>query len=250
MRFLPVFLAAAAALRLGAAAETPLTVAAATSLRDVLTELKTLYVLDHADVAVTLIISGSGMIQREIEKGVPVDVFVSASPREIFALEKKDLLLRDSIRNVVRNTLVLIVAKDNTAIQKWTDLARPEVQHIAIGEPRKVSAGTYAAETFAFLKLTETVAPKLVKLADVRTVLTQVGSGEADAGVVYVTDARSSDAVRVAVNADAKMHQMILYPCAIPKASKQQAAARDFIAFLVSEPARAVFAKHGFLAPH
>lgn len=250
MRFLPVFLATAAALRLGAAAETPLTVAAATSLRDVLTEIKTLYALDHADVAVALTFSGSGMIQREIEKGVPVDVFVSASPREIFALEKKDLLLRDSIRNVVRNTLVLIVAKDNTAIQTWTDLARPEVQRIAIGEPRKVSAGTYATETFAFLKLTDTVAPKLLKLTDVRAVLAQVGSGAADAGVVYATDARRSDTVRVAANADAKMHQMILYPCGIPRASKQQAAARDFIAFLVSEPARAVFAKHGFLAPH
>lgn len=242
-------LLAAAALSVSAWAETPLTVSAATSLRDVLTEIKTLYVRDHPDVTITTNFAGSGAIQRQIENGAPVDVFISASRREIFALEKKDLLVRDSIQNVVRNTLVLIVPKENTTIHSFADLAKPEVRHIAIGEPRTVSVGTYTVETFAFLKLTSALAPKLVNLLDVGQVLTNVGTGDADAGVVYVTDARRSAKVRIAATAEAKMHQLILYPCAIPKASAHQPAAREFIAFLVSPAARAIFERHGFLPP-
>ena len=248
MKFLRTLLACAA-LSLSAFAETPLDVSAATSLRDVLTELKTLYAHSHAGVAVTVTFSGSGVIQRQIESGLPADVFISASPREIFALEKKELLVRDSIRNLARNTLVLIVPKENTTLHAWADLTRPDVRHIAIGDPRSVAAGLYAMETFASLKLTDAVTPKLVNLLDVRQVLTNVGSGDADAGVVYATDARGSAKVRIAAPAEAKTHQTILYPCAIPKGSKQKEAARDFIAFLVSPPARAVFEKHGFLPP-
>ena len=249
MKLLPAFLTLLATLTLRADAETPLTVSAATSLRDVLTEIKTLYARDHADVAITLNFSGSGVLQRQIENGAPIDVFISASPKEIFALQKKDLLVRDSIRNLVRNTLVLIVPKENTTVRSFADLARPDVRHIAIGEPRSVSVGTYTIETFTYLKLTDALAPKLVNLLDVGQVLTHVASGDADAGVVYVTDARRSAKVRIAATADAKSHQMILYPCAIPKMSRQKAAAREFTAFLVSPPARAVFDRHGFLPP-
>ena len=249
MSILRLFLAAIATLSLSALAETPLNVSAATSLRDVLTEIKTLYTHDRAEVAVALNFSGSGTIQRQIENSAPVDVFISASPKEIFALEKKDLLVHGSIRNVVKNTLVLIVPKENTTIHAWADLAKPEVRHIAIGAPRTVSVGTYTVETFAFLKLTDALAPKLVRLPDVGEVVDQVGSSDTDAGVVYETDARRSAKVRIAAIAAPQMHEMILYPCAIPKASKQQAAARDFIAFLVSPAARAVFEKHGFLLP-
>ena len=247
MKFVPAFLTLLAALGFRAAAETPLAVSAATSLRDVLTELKTLYAHDHADVAVTFNFAGSGTLQHQIENGAPADVFISASPKEIFALEKKELLVRDSIRNVARNTLVLIVPKENTTIHAFADLAKPEVRHIAIGEPRTVAVGTYTMETFAALKLTDALAPKLVNLLDVGQVLTNVETRDADAGVVYVTDAHRSAKVRVAATAEPKTHQTILYPCAIPKASQQKAAAHAFIAFLTSPAARAVFDKHGFL---
>ena len=253
MKFVPAFLALLAllaALSLRAEAETPLTVSAATSLRDVLTEIKTLYARDHAEVAITLNFSGSGLLQRQIENGAPVDVFISASPKEIFALEKKDLLVRDSIRNLVRNDLVLIVPRENTTVHSFADLAKPEVRRIAIGEPRSVAVGTYTMETFAAFKLTDALTPKLVNLLDVQQVLTTVGTGDADAGVVYVTDARRSAKVRIAATADAKTHQTILYPCAIPAASHQKAAARDFTAFLTSPAARAVFDRHGFLPAH
>ena len=249
MRFVPAFFSLLTVLSLRAVAETPLNVSAATSLREVLAELKTLYAHDHAGIAVTLNIAGSGMLQHEIENGAPVDVFISASAKEIFALEKKDLLARDSIRNIARNTLVLIVPAANTTIHAFADLTKPEVRHIAIGEPRTVAVGTYTMETFAALKLTDALAPKLVNLPDVVQVVANVSTGDADAGVVYETDALRSIKVRVAAKSEPKTHQMILYPCAIPKASRQKAAAHEFIVFLTSPAARAVLVKHGFLPP-
>ena len=249
MNSLPLFLALLAALSLRAAAETPLAVSAATSLRDVLAELKTLYATEHADVTLTLDITGSGSIQRQIENGAAIDVFISASTKEIFALEKKELLVHGSIRNIVRNTLVLIVPKENSTVNSFADLAKPEVRRIAIGEPRSVAVGSYTIKVIAFLKLTGTLAPKLLNLLDVQQILTTVGTGDAEAGFVYSTDARRSDKVRIADTAKPGMHQLILYPAAIPKASKQKAAAREFIAFLTSPAARAVFEKYDFLPP-
>ena len=249
MKSLPVLLALLAAVSVRASAETPLAVSAATSLRDVLADLKTLYATDHADVAITLNITGSGAIQRQIENGAAIDVFISASPKEIFALEKRDLLVRDSIRNVVRNTLVLVVPKENTTVQSFADLTKPEVRRIAIGEPRTVAVGTYTIEAIAFLKLTDALTPKLVNRPDVQQVLAAVGTGDADAGFVYATDARRSAKVRIADTAKPGMHQLILYPAAIPKASLQKTAARDFTTFLTSTAARAVFEKYGFLPP-
>ena len=249
MKFLPAFLALLAAVPLRAADATPLHVSAATSLHEALTELQTLYAQQRPEVAVALTFTGSGAIQREIEKGADIDVFISASAKEIFALEKKDLLLRDSIRNIAGNTLVLIVPKTDTVVHSFADLAKPEVRRIAIGEPRTVAVGTYTAETFAFLKLTAALAPKLVNAPGVQEVVAQVGAGEAQAGVVYETDARRSEKIRVAAKAEAGWHQAILYPSGIPKLSKQKAAAREFTAFLTSPAARTVFDKHGFLPP-
>lgn len=248
-KFLFAFYAAYAALVLHAVAKTPLSVSAATSLRDPMAEISTLYMVDHGDVAVILNITGSGAIQRQIEAGAQVDVFISASPQEVFALQKKDLLVDNSIRNVAKNTLVLIVPKENATIQSFSDLTKPEVRRIAIGEPRTVSVGTYTTAAFGYFQLTDALAPKLVPFPDVLQVVDQVSTGAADAGVVYFTDARKSDKIRIAATPPKKAHQLILYPSAIPKTSRHQDAARDFSTFLVSPEAQAVFRKYGFLPP-
>jgi molybdate transport system substrate-binding protein len=248
-KLLFAFYAIFAALALHAAAKTPLTISVATSLRDVMGEIKTLYLHDHADIAITLNITGSGAIQRQIENGEHVDVFISASPQEVFALQKKDLLAENSIRNVAKNTLVLIVPKENATTHSFSDLTKPEVRQIAVGQPRIVAAGTYTTATFRFLKLTDALAQKLVPLPDVRQIVSHVGNGLADAGVVYTTDAMKSDKVRIAATAGAETHQLILYPSAIPKTALHQTAAREFSAFLVTPEAQALFRKHGFLPP-
>lgn len=225
-------------------AETALTISAAASLKDALTKIQPLFVQAHPDVKLTFNFAGSGVLQQQIEAGAPVDVFISAAPQQMDVLEKNKRLLPDTRRNLLTNALVLIVPKESTLVRDFRDLLKPEVRHIAVGDPKSVPAGTYAAEVIAALELTDMLAPKLVRLLDVRQVLTTVETGDADAGFVYRTDAQISAKVRVA--ATAKTRTPIVYPIAVVADTRQPAAARDFAAFLASEPARAVFAELGF----
>ncbi|HET6409545.1 MAG TPA: molybdate ABC transporter substrate-binding protein, partial [Chthoniobacteraceae bacterium] len=132
------------------------------------------------------------------------------------------------------------------SIQGFADLATPKVKHVAIGDPRTVPAGAYATQLFTFLKLTSELDRKLVRLLDVRQVLAAVVSGNADAGVVYRSDALSSNKVRVAATAPPESHARIVYPMAVLKRSRRIEDARRFANFLRTEEVAAVFRKHHF----
>jgi molybdate transport system substrate-binding protein len=245
MKLLARLLALACALGAGHA-ETPLTVSAAASLREALTKVQPLYVRTHPDVKLTFNFAGSGVLQQQIEAGAPVDVFISAAPQQMDALEKNGRLLAGTRRNLLTNTLVLIAPRGST-IREIRDLAKTDIRHIAVGDPKSVPAGAYAAEVIAKLELTAALTPKLVRLLDVRQVLTAVEAGNAEAGFVYRTDARLSDKVRIVAVAETR--ELIVYPIGVVVDSKQPAAAREFAAFLASEPVRAIFAELGFGSP-
>ncbi len=96
------------------------------------------------------------------------------------------------------------------------------------------------------MHLYDQLKPKFLLSKDVRQVLAYVETGNADAGLVYATDARTSSRVRVVAVAPDSMHDRIVYPAAVIKASHNEAAARKFIEFLSSRKAKAIFAKYGF----
>lgn len=224
----------------------PLLVSAAASLTDVLREIADTYNQANPDKQITYNFGGSGTLQRQIENGAPVDVFISAAAEPMDALEKQYLLLPGSRRDLLTNTLVLIAPKERNDLQGFADLERNDVKHIAIGEPRTVPAGFYAVECLSAKNLLPSVQSKLVRLLNVRQVLAAVGTGNADAGLVYRTDAMSSDRVRTVASAPAGSHRAIKYPVAIVRRSKQPEEAREYIRFLRSAPARKIFEKHGF----
>lgn len=228
-------------------AETALTISAAASLKDALTRIQPLFVQAHPGIKLTFNFAGSGVLQQQIEAGAPVDVFISAAPQQMDALEKNKRLLEGTRRNLLSNTLVLIAPKNSTLLRDIRDLTKPEVRHIAAGDPKAVPAGAYAAEVFAALDLTAALAPKLVRLLDVRQVLTTVETGDAEAGLVYRTDAMISEKVRVV--AIAATRTAIVYPIAVIGGSQHAAEAREFAAFLATEPARQIFAELGFGPP-
>jgi molybdate transport system substrate-binding protein len=109
-----------------------------------------------------------------------------------------------------------------------------------------VPAGQYGRQTLSSLKLYDKLRSKIVLGKDVRQVLTYVETGNADAGLVYATDARNSTNVRVAAVSPESSHEPIVYPMAIVAGSRNLEAARAFVAYLTSPAAQAVFAKHGF----
>jgi molybdate transport system substrate-binding protein len=189
----------------------------------------------------------SGTLQLQIEQGAPVDVFLSAAPKQMDALAAKGLLLDGTRKDILRNEVVLVIpAKSTAQIASFQNLARPAVKQIALGEPVTVPAGFYAKQVLTSLGIYKAVNGKAVLAKDVRQVLTYVETGNVDAGIVYSTDALSSSKVKVVATAPENSHDPVIYPAAVIKDSKHPEAARAFLDYLSGSQARAIFQKYGF----
>ena len=239
---------------LGAAPQqsSSITVSAAISLKDALDELGPIFQAQQhrkyggSGTAVTYNYGGSGTLARQIEQGAPVDVFFSAAEKQMDELAAQGLIVADTRRDLVGNALVLIAPAQSTALHSFQDLSNAAVKTIALGETSTVPAGMYARQTLEHLGLFAGVEKKVVYAKDVRAVLTYVETGNADAGLVYQTDANTSQKIRVIAVAPADSHDPILYPAAVLRDAKDKAAARAFLEFLQGPDARAVFLKYGF----
>jgi len=226
-----------------------LNVCAGVGLTDVLTEINELYMQENNNVTITANFASSGTLQHQIEQGAPVDVFLSAAAAQMDNLQQKGLILNDTRQNLLTNEVVLIVPVDSDlGITGFNDLAADKVDLIAIGDPQSVPAGKYAEQAFDELGITAQIESKLVLGSDVRQVLTYVETGNVDAGIVFSTDALTSDKVAVVASAPADVNAGIVYPVAVIKASNNVDAAKAYIAFLFSDEAKAIFEKYGFTA--
>jgi molybdate transport system substrate-binding protein len=230
-----------------AQANTNLVVSAAASMKDVLGAVQSLYQQTKQNISVKYNFAASGPLQQQIENGAPVDVFISAAEKQMDALQKDGLLLPNTRRDLLTNSLVLIVPQNSSvAITDFRQLTGSNVKKIAVGEPKSVPAGQYTNEVFKNLGILSQVQPKLVLGSSVRQVLQFVESGNVDAGVVYGTDAKTSKQVKVVATASENLHSPIVYPVAVLKNSKNIPAAKEYVQFLSNNQAREVFQKYGF----
>jgi molybdate transport system substrate-binding protein len=223
---------------------TTLTLSVAASLQESITEIEAAYQREHL-IAFRNNFGASVALAREIEQGAPVDAFVSAGVRPMNQLQSEGLLLEGSRADLLRNTLVLI-APSGSHLKDFEGLTGKEVRTVALGDPASVPAGQYGRQTLEALHLYGDLRSKLVLGKDVRQVLTYVETGDADAGLVYMTDAQTSHRVQVVVAAPENSHDPIIYPVSEIKKSQNGSAVREFIAFLRSPAARAIFERHGF----
>lgn len=224
-----------------------LTVSAAASTQNALTQIGRDYTRAHPQTKVSFNFGSSGALQAQIEAGAPVDVFVSAADKQMNALQKQQLIIAATRRSIAGNTLVLIVPSDSKLpIARFKDVTQSAVAHVAIGGP-SVPAGQRAQEVFSKLGVWPRVLAKAVRGKDVRAVLTQVEAGNVEAGVVYGSDARISSKVRVVSVAPASFHAPIRYPVAVVASSKNSVQARDFARYLSSARAKLVLRRFGFL---
>ena len=230
-------------------AQTSLLIAAASSLKDSLEEIKPLYQKSSPNVSLTYNLGASGALLQQIQNGAPADIFISAAKQQMDTLEKSGELLPGTRGDLVKNRLALIVPPNSQGVTDFSSLQNSAVKRIAIGEPCSVPAGKYAEQVFQKLKIYDSLKPKFVYANNVRQVLAAVESGNADAGVVYLTDAQISDKVKVAVLASDTDHAPIVYPIAVLKNSKNPQAATEFVQFLESDQAQLVFKKYGFIVP-
>jgi len=230
-----------------AAQPVEINVSAAASMKDALAEVQKLYLAKKPNVTLVFNLAASGALQKQIEQGAPADLFISAAAKQMDELEAKNLIKKESRKNLVENSLVIIVPKDSTLnLSKYEDLTQASVKKVSIGETETVPAGQYAQEVLKKLNLWDTVKEKAVMAKDVRTVLTYVETGNVDAGIVYGTDAAISEKVKTVATAPSGSHKPIVYPVAILSGAKQPQAAEEFLAFLNGAEAKAVFEKYGF----
>jgi molybdate transport system substrate-binding protein len=222
-------------------------VSAAVSLKNAFAEIGALYE-KRTGVTVRFNLAASGLLQKQIESGAPVDVFASAGEKQMDALQSQGLILAATRRNFARNALVLVVPpQSNQRIRSFADLGRPEAARIAIGNPKTVPAGQYAREALTRLKLWDQLQTRLALAENVRQVLDYVVRGEADAGLVYASDvAAARGEAAIAAYAPKDSHSPILYPIAVVKDSKRPGDAQRFIDLTLRPEGQAILKKYGF----
>lgn len=223
-----------------------LTVSAAASLTDCMEEIKELYIKQNPNVDITYNFAGSGSLQQQIEQGAPADIFFSAGKKQMNALVDSELMLNDSIKDILQNKVVLITPKGEKTIDTFEELIDDNIEKVAIGDPGSVPAGQYAEEVLNNLNLYNELESRIVFAKDVREVLSWVETMNVDAGLVYQTDAQISDKITISAVAPEGSHTPVIYPVGIVKDTKNAEESQKFMDFLFEEEAKELFIKYGF----
>ena len=222
-----------------------LNISAAASLKEAMADLEAAYTSKNPEVSFVINYGSSGSLQQQIEQGAPCDLFISAGEKQMTALEEEGLLLDGTNKDLVKNSLVLVTSNDSE-ISSIDSLNSDAVSKIALGEPASVPAGKYADETLTSVAIKDSLNNKLVFAKDVKEVLAWTASGNADAGFVYLSDALSSDGVKIVETISEEYHSPITYPVAIIKDSDDIDAAKAFEDFLFTDEAQEIFEKYGY----
>ena len=223
-----------------------LTISAAASLNETLNEITGEFLKDNPNINIVCNYGSSGSLQKQIEQGAPCDLFLSASEKNVSELIDENLIVNDTNKTFVKNSLVLVAPKDST-ITSINDLKTNKVNHIAIGEISSVPAGMYANEALENLNLKESLNNKLVYAKDVKEVLAWVASGNADVGFIYKSDAVSSKEVKIISEIPDNSHTPINYVAGVIKNSTNEDIAKEFEDYLFSNKAQKIFEKYGYI---
>ena len=237
-----------------------LIVFAAASMTETLTEIAELYKTAAPEVTITYSFDSSGKLLTQIKEGADCDLFISAAPTQMNALDGSligdteknpdglDLIVTDSRVNLLENKVTLAVPEGNPkgieSFDQLAELLKGRDVMLAIGNS-DVPVGQYTLKIFNYYGIDETaVADKLTYGNNVKEVTSQVSEAAADCGIIYATDAYSAG-LTVVDSATAEMCGQVIYPAAVLKGDKEEAA-RAFLAYLQTDAAMTVFESVGF----
>jgi len=225
-----------------------ITVFAAVSLTDALRAIEPKFEAATGDKLV-FSLDGSNVLALQISKGAPADVFFSADEAQMDKLQKGGLVDATTRHDILFNRLVAVVGVNSTLqLASLADLAKPEVKRLALADPRSVPAGVYAKEYLEDAKVWDEVEARVVPTQNVRAALAGVESGNADAGIVYQTDALISHKVKIAFALPDSPKVKIAYPAAALSHAPNPEGAKKFVLYLQNDAgARAIFAQYGFI---
>ena len=220
----------------------------AASLTDVITEIAGTFE-SESGVKVNLNLASSGTLARQIEMGATPDLYISANQTWLDYLGKEGKLEMDTQTRIAKNKLVLIVpsASKLEPVQYSSELSLPSLftGRLSIGDPQHVPAGNYAVELMKTLGCLEELQPAFLPAKDVRSALMVVELGEAEAGIVYKTDALKSQKVKIVTEFPDSLYTPVTYNMAIIKGQKNDRSLQLYN-YIVSEKMLPVWKKYGF----
>ena len=238
-----------------------LTVFAAASMTETLTELGNKYMAEHENVTIVFNFDSSGTLKTQIQEGADCDIFISAGQKQMNQLdinasadvntEGLDFVLADTRFDILENKVALSVPDNNPAnIQSYDDLkAGLEAGTILLAMGNAdVPVGQYTQKILAYFGLNEedlATAGCITYGSNVKEVTSQVAEAAVDCGIIYQTDAYSAG-LTVVATATAEMCGQVIYPAAVLKGSENVDAAKAFLDYLTTDAANAVFEAVGF----
>ncbi|MCI5699077.1 MAG: molybdate ABC transporter substrate-binding protein [Lachnospiraceae bacterium] len=238
-----------------------LTVFAAASMTETLTEIKTLYEAENPNVTLVFNFDSSGTLKTQIQEGAVCDLFISAGQKQMNQLditadpevntEGLDFVKEDSRIDILENKVTLCVTEGNEAgietFDDWAAALKEGTILMAMGNS-DVPVGQYTQKILAYYELDEAelAANGVISYgSNVKEVTTQISEGSVDCGVIYCTDAYSAG-MNIADYATAEMCGQVIYPAAVLKNSENQEAAQAFLDFLLTDECMEIFEKVGF----
>ena len=223
-----------------------LMISAAISLQEIMKDLGQEFEKRYPNTKILFNFAASGQLRTQIENGAPADIFISASSKDMYYLHQSNLILKDTKGIFAKNKLVLITYKNNNNIHSLNDLKKMQVKKIAIGNPDTVPAGKYAEEALNYFEILPNIKPKLVLTENVRQALYYVSKNEVDAGIVFATDTKIDQNIKIVVSIPKGAHSPIIYPAAVIKSSPHVDLAKKFISFIVSPIGKEKLKKYGY----
>jgi molybdate transport system substrate-binding protein len=226
------------------------TVFAAASTTNAVNEIGQLFE-NREKVKFIVSFASASTLAKQIEQGAPADIFISANIEWMDYLESKKLLELGSRFDLLSNSIVLIAPSDSPVksidLISGADLVKFLGDSLlAMGDPDHVPAGTYGMQALKSLSMWQTIENKIARAKDVRAALTLVERGEAPLGIVYATDAKISDKVKVVGVFPKESHPPVVYPVALIAGRKSRAGVK-FIEILKSPEAKNIFTRYGFI---
>ncbi len=223
------------------------TVFAAASLTNALQDIGTAYEKETG-TKILFNFAASNTLVMQVKAGAPADIFFSADEPKMDALVKEGDIDTSTRKDLLSNSLVIIVPDDSTAkLTSAAQLADPQFKKIALGDVRSVPAGIYAKAYLQKIGLWDQIAPRVIPSENVRAALAAVETGNADAGIVYKTDALISSKVKIAWEVPVADGPAITYPVAVLQHAKDAEAAKMFLAYLGKPSSLKTFEKYGFI---
>lgn len=227
--------------------EGPLLVAAAADLRFAFEEIGPLFG-EETGHQVRYTFGSTGNLTQQIISGAPVDVFAAANLQYLEELRAQGLILEGTQQTYAEGRMVLAVNRNHLGqVRELQDLLRPEVKRVAIANPEHAPYGQAAKEVLKSAGLWERLQPKLVYGENVRQTLQHIQSGSAEAGIVALSIANVPE-IEYQLLDDA-LHLPLKQAMAVIRGTRQEAVARQFIAFLNGPQGRAIMKRYGFSVP-